>query len=93
MQQYFATGLEQLAVFNTGRTNLFAGPATEAAVDMRAEGVGRIFQTAFSYRAHQVKPATGSVVFVTGDYVGWASFEAEAAMDAGEELLFFAGES
>jgi hypothetical protein len=92
-KQLLAGGFQQLTILDTSGTHLFTRPATKTTIDVSAECIGCIWQAAFSNGAHQIQPAARAVIFVARDYVSWASFEAEPAVNAGKQFLFFAGES
>lgn len=51
-RQFFTTVLEQLAVLDTRRTNLFARTTTKTAIDMCAKRFRRILKPPFRNRAH-----------------------------------------
>jgi hypothetical protein len=42
--------------------------------------------------AHQVQAPAWSIVFIASNDVSWTSFQAQAAVDAGEKLLLFRSE-
>ncbi len=59
---------------------------------MAFKGRGVDWKSAFADRTHEIKTATRSVVFISGDHVSGTSLKTQAAMNAREQLLFFRGE-
>ncbi len=49
-------------------------------------------QPSIPHGAHQVESTAGPIIFIAGDRIGGARFETQAAMNAGEQLLFFTSE-
>ena len=89
VQQNFAACFEQLTVLDTGRTDLLTRPATQASIDMRLKCAGRVLEPSLRHGPHQIKPPAWSIVLVSGDHVGGARLEAQAAMNAGQQLVLF----
>ena len=89
LKQFTARGFEQLSILDTGGAYLLTSATTQAAIDVAFES-GRITgEPTFADGAHEVEPAAWSIIFVAGDYVGWASFETQAAVNAGEQFVVF----
>ena len=89
MQQLCTAGFKKLSIFNARGTNLLASAAAEAAINVFFERVGSVSESIFRDGSHQVESSPWSVILVAGDDIGWARFETEAAVYAGDELLFF----
>lgn len=89
MQQLFTTGLEQLTVFNPGRTNLLTRATAETSIDMRSKCAGRILQTPFGHSPHEVKPPTWPIILIPRDHIRRTRLQTQAAMDARQQLLLF----
>lgn len=81
--------LQQLAVLDASRTDRLAGSATETAIDVTFKGRACACESLFADGAHQVETAAWTIVLVASNNVCWACFEAEPAMNAGQEFLFF----
>jgi hypothetical protein len=88
-EEFAAGGFKQLAVLNARRAHLLASATTQTAIDVALKRSRVAPEPALADRAHQIEPAARSIVFVTGDYVSWARFETQPAMNAGEQLVFF----
>jgi hypothetical protein len=78
-----------LAILDARRTDLLAGAATETAIDVTFECSGVVFEPALSDRAHQVEAAARSIVLIASDDVGRARFQAQAAVNAGQQFVLF----
>jgi hypothetical protein len=93
LEKFSSRCFQKLTILDSSWTDLFTGTATQTTIDVPLEG-GRVArEPTFTDSAHQVKPAARSVVFIAGDYIGRTSFQTQAAVDAGEQFLFFSLES
>ena len=90
-EQLAAGSFQQLSIFNPGGTHLFAGPATETAIDVSFKCVRISLESPLAHCSHQVKPAAWPIVFITRSHVGGTGFQAQPAVNTGEQLLFFRG--
>ena len=88
-KQFAPSCFEELSILNPCRTHLFARSAAQAAIDVALKRSGSVWQSRFADGAHQVEPAARSIVFITSDDVGRASFQTQAAVNAGKKFLFF----
>ena len=68
---------------------MLAGPAAETSIDVSFKCVRVVAEAPFTHGAHQIKTAAWSIVLISGDDVGRTGFKAEAAVNAGQQLLFF----
>jgi hypothetical protein len=75
-EQLTASRFQQLAILDTGRTDLFTGTATKASINMSLKCRGVAREPPFADRAHQVKTSTGPVILVAGDHVSGTGFQA-----------------
>jgi hypothetical protein len=53
------------------------------------KSVGVVGESSFTDRSHQVQSPAWAIVLITGNDVRRTSFKAEAAVNAGKQLLFF----
>ena len=84
---------QQLSILNSGRTRRFAGAAAEAAIDVFFER-RRVDRKALLFHGpHQIDAPAWAVILVAGGDVSWTSFKTKTAMNAGENLFFFAREN
>src|SRR5688572_2945791 len=90
-EQLAARSFQQLSILNARGTDLFAGPASETSIDVSFKRVRISIETPLAHCPHQVKPAARSIVLITGSDVGGTSFQAQPAVNTGEQLLFFTG--
>src|SRR5256714_4743321 len=88
----FTRGFEELAVLDARRTDALACAAAEAAFDVARERARLYGQSPLFDGAHQIDSAARAVVLVARVDVCRAGFEAQAAMDAREELLLLRGQ-
>jgi hypothetical protein len=84
LKEFSSRCFQELAILDSRWTDLFTGTTTQTTIDVTLECRRVAREPAFTDRAHQVKPAARSVVFIAGDYVGRTSFETEPAVNAGE---------
>src|SRR4030095_9427698 len=61
-------------------------------IDMCAKRFRSVSQSTLSDSAHQVKASTWSIILIARDNICWTRFETQAAVNAGQKFLFFAGE-
>jgi hypothetical protein len=93
LEKFSSRCFQELAILDSRWTDLLTGTTTQTTIDVSLE-CGRVArEPAFTDSAHQVEPAARSVVFIAGDYIGRTSFQTQAAVDAGEQFLFFSLES
>jgi hypothetical protein len=86
-----ARGFQKLPVLNARRARALARAATEAAVDVSCKRRRRHAQALLFDGAHQVDATARAVVLVARMHVGRARFEAQAAMNARQQFVLFAG--
>jgi hypothetical protein len=87
-----ASGLQQLAILNPGRTGGFAGAAPQTTIDMILKRLGLDRQPPFLNRAHKIDTAAWAVILVPGGDVSRAGFQTQPAMYASKNLFLFRGE-
>ena len=85
-----ARSFEQLTVLHASGTGSFTSATAETTIDVSFKRQRIRFQPAFGDRAHQIDPPARTIIFVGGDYIRWTSFEAQPAVNASENLFFFA---
>ena len=90
-EQLAAGSFQQLTIFNAGGTYLFAGTAAKTAINVSFKCVRISLESPLAHGPHQVKPAAWSIVFIAGNDVSRTSFQAQPAVNTGQQLLFFGG--
>ena len=90
-EQLAARSFQQLTIFDASGADLFASPAAETSINVSFKCVRISLESPLAHGAHQVKPAAWPIVFITGSDVGGTGFQAQPAVNAGEQLLFFGG--
>ena len=79
---------QQFPVRDPGGADTFTGPAVEASIQRR-DHILVEFQLTFPESPHQVKPAPWRVLFVPEFTVGGAVVQAEAAVNALQDVIEF----
>ena len=81
-----------MSVFDSRGTRGFTRATSQTAIDVGAKRIRRVRQAALLDRAHQVDATARTVILVGCHNVRWTGFQAEAAMNAGEDLFLLACE-
>jgi hypothetical protein len=88
-KQFRTTRFQQLAVFNARWADGLARSTAKATIDVDSECRRLRREFALLDGAHQVDSSAGAIILVPCENVRRTSFEAQPAMHAGEQLLFF----